>query len=281
MAANSALRRAVKRLLVRAIPERLYSYVQALVMAADIRSGRLSEPELGVLPVAVLPGDIAIDIGANYGLYSYHLSRAVGTTGRVYAFEPIPFTYHSLRLVARILRMRNVEAFAKGCSDRTGPCVFRVPLQDSGAIAAGLAHIRPEPASDDMHSMGGRGTREIAADLVALDEFLPPLPDVSFVKCDIEGAELYAFKGFERTIATHSPTVVCEIEQRHLSRFGLRREQVFAFFAEHGYRSFVWQDGGLRDADSSGAVPEGNVIFVHPRRLARVASLVYGERSSS
>lgn len=82
-----------------------------------------------------------LDIGANYGLYTYHLSRAVGPSGRVYAFEPVPFTSATLRLVSRILHLGNVELIPKGCGDRAAKVPFTLPIQASGAISAGLAHI--------------------------------------------------------------------------------------------------------------------------------------------
>src|SRR5947208_12661461 len=86
-----------------------YKYFQGLSKAWDIRSGSWSEPELDLIPFAVRPGETAVDVGANYGLYSFHLSKAVGPAGRVYAFEPVPFTYETLRLVSKALRLRNVE----------------------------------------------------------------------------------------------------------------------------------------------------------------------------
>ncbi len=38
------------------------------------------------------PGQQAIDVGANYGVYSLSIAMAVGPTGRVWAFEPASST---------------------------------------------------------------------------------------------------------------------------------------------------------------------------------------------
>ncbi|HYF24457.1 MAG TPA: FkbM family methyltransferase [Baekduia sp.] len=276
MAANSPARRAAKRLLMRALPERAYATVQGWVMAADIRSGRLSEPELALVPLAVHDGDTAVDIGANYGLYTYHLSRAVGPGGRVHAFEPIPFTYAALRVAARLLRLRNVDLHAKGCADREGRCTFEVPVQHSGAIAAGLAHLRVADMATGPVPEGCSATREVAGELVALDRFAPWPAGLSFVKCDIEGAELLALTGFAATIDEHLPTVLCEVEQRHLSRFGLRREDVLRFFTERGYAAFEVRDGALCEVTAP-ALRDGNLVFVHPARLARLTPLLAAE----
>src|SRR6476469_1137711 len=98
MAANSLPRRVIKKLLAPVLGERSYAVFQALAMGWDIRSGSWTEPELELIPLAVRPGDTVLDIGANFGLYAYHMGRAVGPSGKVYCFEPIPFTATTFRI---------------------------------------------------------------------------------------------------------------------------------------------------------------------------------------
>ena len=75
MAADSLPRRIAKRTLAPVLNETAYEVLQALAMAYDIWSGGLSEPELELIEYAVREGETALDIGANYGLYSYYLSQ--------------------------------------------------------------------------------------------------------------------------------------------------------------------------------------------------------------
>jgi len=100
MGANSLARRLLKKVLFPFLDKRGYQLIQCVAKAWDIRTGSWSEPELDLIPFAVQKGESVLDIGANYGLYTYHLSRAVGPSGRVYAFEPVPFTTATLRLVS-------------------------------------------------------------------------------------------------------------------------------------------------------------------------------------
>ena len=46
------------------------------------------EDQIKFLRRLLQPGQAVIDIGANYGVYSLSMARAVGPTGRVWAFEP-------------------------------------------------------------------------------------------------------------------------------------------------------------------------------------------------
>ena len=90
-----------------------YSYLQAWSMSRDIKAGRLIEPEIELLPYAVKEGEIVLDIGANYGLYTYYLSKLVGESGEVIAFEPIPFTYRTLLKVVNIFSLMNLSSNRK------------------------------------------------------------------------------------------------------------------------------------------------------------------------
>ena len=65
--------------------------------------------EIDLLCSFVKPGDCVLDVGANIGLYSLALSRAVGPSGRVIAVEPDPDNLALLR--------RNLQA--NGCTNVT------------------------------------------------------------------------------------------------------------------------------------------------------------------
>jgi FkbM family methyltransferase len=275
VAADSAPRRILKRVLAPILTDRTYQLIQSVAMAWDIRSGAMSEPEIDLIRYAVREGDTAIDIGANYGLYSYHLSRAVAANGRVYAFEPIPFTAGAFRLIARLLSFRNVELIEKGCGEAAGEVAFTVPVQESGAIIAGTVHMGARNNDRPGHERHARFTRtkKVTCQVVTVDDYLGNLKDVSFLKCDIEGADLYALRGAKRLIEQHHPIVVCEINPWFLEGFGIRVEDIVGFFAERGYGLFRYEQGRLR-ARSAADVVEDNWVFVHPDRQIRVAPLL-------
>ncbi len=282
MPANSTARKLLKRVLFPLVNERIYQLAQCAAKAWDIRTGVWAEPELQLIPFAVKPGESVLDIGANYGVYSYHLSRAVGKWGRVYAFEPVPFTYETCKLVGKFLGFRNVELIQQGCSDRSGTVSFTLPVQESGAISAGLAHLsgrndrRPGKERYAIYDL----TRELACEVVALDEFLPALSNLSFMKSDIEGADLLAMRGASRMIERHHPTVQCEINPWFLEGFGIAPQAFGDFFEERGYRMYHYEPSGSRSRlraaslDALGTFSTHNYLFIHPSRAERFASLL-------
>ena len=268
MTSSSPGRHRTKSLLRPLMGGRAYALLHAAAKAWDIRTGRWSEPELDLVARLVRPGETAVDVGANFGLWSCHLSRAVGAAGRVVAVEPIPPTVASLRRVVRLLRLRNVEILDRGLSDAPGRVTFVLPLQASGAINAGLAHVGGRAGA----SVAGVDHLEVECEVVRLDD-VGVAGDVAFLKCDIEGAELSALRGGEELLRRHAPTLLLEVDPGFLEGYGLAPEDVFVFLAGLGYGPpHRFEEGHLRPAE--GAEATGNLLFVHPRRADRVAAMV-------
>jgi FkbM family methyltransferase len=276
MGANSLPRRVLKRVLAPLLPEPAYRIVQAVAMGWDIRSGAFTEPELDLISYGVRPGETAIDIGANYGLYSYHFSRAVGPSGKVYAFEPVPFTAKTFKLIGTALRFNNVTLFEKGCGDKPGKLRFRVPIAESGSIMAGVVHLAARDNERDGRQQHARFERskEIECDIVTLDDVIPnDQRTVSFIKCDIEGADYFALKGAAKIIEKHKPTVVSEINPWFVEGFGLTVEQLVSFFTDQGYKLYRYENKQLIETPIEKVV-EDNWVFVHPSRMDRFRSIL-------
>lgn len=129
----------IKRILYRLFGPDLHFHFQYLGKVQDIEQRKVWEKELYLIPLVTRKGETAIDIGANYAVYSYYFSKAIGETGQVYAFEPIPFTYKICQRLLKHFDLHNVQLFDKGCGNQNGKAIFETPLQSFGANSAGLA----------------------------------------------------------------------------------------------------------------------------------------------
>jgi FkbM family methyltransferase len=58
--------------------------------------GEYSEGEIDLFRQIVRRGMVVLDIGANIGVFTVYLATAVGSSGRVYSFEPQRALYHVL-----------------------------------------------------------------------------------------------------------------------------------------------------------------------------------------
>ena len=261
--------------------DRSYSVLQAIAMAWDIRRGNWQEDELRLLPHLVRPGETAIDIGANFGLYAYHLSNLLGPQGRVVCFEPVPFTAMTFRLVGRLLRFRGVELVNKGCGEEAGRVTFTLPVSNTGAISAGLSHFagrRDDRPGRERHAQfDEKLTRDIECEVTTLDTFLPDLKDVSVLKSDIEGADLLALRGARETLERHHPTIITEVNTWFLEGFGLKLADMYEYLGGLGYTAYSFKGGRLVDASHEDAARGTNWIWVHPSRRDRLSSLLPGQ----
>lgn len=274
MPADSQFRRLVKRILQPLLPEFAYVALQAPVIASDIVTGAWNEPETDLVSLALRPGETAVDVGANFGMFTWHLSKAVGPEGKVFAFEPLPFTAKVFSSVTRRLALTNVTFFNRGCSDRPGRVSLTVPLQPSGGYATGLAHVagRADDRPGKETQVRWEATRDVSVELVTLDDCLSSVRGVALIKCDIEGAEPLAFRGAKRMIAESHPTVICEINPWYLEGFGLSLDDLLGPFKALGYQFYRYggEPGACRLTRVADAeIVEDNYIFIHPSRLER------------
>ena len=262
MSANSLPRKIVKTLLV-PFP-RLREYLQTIAMAKDIYTNNWAinnEPEIFWIKSILNSGDIAIDVGANYGLYTYNLSKAVGDNGFVYAFEPIPYTFSCLTRIIKLFRLKNVEIINKGCSDSEGKIKFSIPLQKNGTISAGLAFIDMDEKKRSIRlSKGDHSdiiTKEL--DIIKIDDL--DYNKVSFIKVDVEGAELKVLKGAINTIKNLRPIIMIEIEDRWIESYNIKREDIDSFFNDLNYQTHHYSDGILVKCDIN-STKINNFIFI-------------------
>lgn len=99
-----------------------------------------------VVDAVVRRGDVVVDVGANFGLYTDRLARVVGRHGAVYAFEPHPvYTRHLVRIATS---RKNVTFLPLAVSDRCSKARLSVPVMDEEANPSMSAlRVSPERAS--------------------------------------------------------------------------------------------------------------------------------------
>jgi len=85
------------------------------------------EPEFRMLADWVTEGDSVIDVGANIGIFTAALSQLVGPKGHVFAFEPIPDTFHLLTANSRLFAFPNVTLLNAAASNASRLVWMEVP----------------------------------------------------------------------------------------------------------------------------------------------------------
>jgi FkbM family methyltransferase len=199
-----------------------------------------AEPELLGLDAVVRTGDEVIDVGAALGMYTVPLADLVGRAGRVSSFEPQRrgiFTVRLLRVLTGPHRGR-VSRVALG--PREGTSTIVVPYHNGFPI---FGHGHVEAGADDEH---GRQHRSHAP-MSTIDSWCAQnqIGRVSFIKVDVEGFEPAVIEGAIATIDRDRPSLLLEIEDRHLARYGRTAAGFVSEIHERWpeYRMYSWVDG--------------------------------------
>jgi FkbM family methyltransferase len=161
---------------------------------------RKGEAELHLLPDIVPRDRVAIDVGANKGVYTHLLANL---TPHVHAFEPNPKAY---RWLTRALPA-NVTAHRIALSDKDGDSLLYVP-KHHGGYSNQHGSLR-EGTALAPHGAVPTATRTL--DSCALT-------NVGFIKIDVEGFEAEVLAGAQGTIHQSKPVLLIEIEEQHTGR---------------------------------------------------------------
>ena len=141
--------------------------------------------ERRLLRGVLFPGAVAVDAGANIGIYSQFLARCVGPAGVVYSFEPAPENFKRLRAATR--RFSNVHVSQAAVGERSRP---------SELYVCDTLNVDHRTYLTD-----NSARRVVQIEMVALDDYFEPGQRIDLIKMDIQGYELHALRGASRVLA--------------------------------------------------------------------------------
>ncbi|MEK6840551.1 MAG: FkbM family methyltransferase [Nanoarchaeota archaeon] len=197
------------------------------------------EPEMAVIPKIVHNPEVIIDIGANYGPYSFFLSKLY-PEARIFAFEPAKSSYYILKRITKEFNLSNVTLLKKGLGAKEEKKDIITPLQYT--ILAYVSGKNIQKSSKD-------SVEEI--EITTLDKFFVrnKISKIDFIKCDVEGFELEVFKGAKKTIRKFKPLILVEIEERHTKKYGINPDKVMKFFKGLGYNYYSLKNENVEKTD--------------------------------
>ena len=172
-------------------------------------------------------GDVIMDLGGNLGIVSVYLSRLAGPKGRVYVFEPDEKNFGLLSQNLVLNRADNIVPVKKGVWNRNGTLEFF-----SGGNYTSSFHktdyIEKEKAKYNVKKVT----------VVKLDDAARELKvkKLDLLKIDIEGSEIQALEGGEKTIKKFKPEIIVET---HIIAGKSSEEGVKRVLEGFGYRKIV------------------------------------------
>jgi FkbM family methyltransferase len=152
------------------------------------------------------PGMHVVDIGANIGLYSCLAHSAIGSSGKIWSFEPNPIIFARLKKNLALNRVDEAQLF--NCA--LGNVESEVTLYSPSGQTHGLSSLQ---------NQGWQNTVQVKVPCHRLDNVINQ-DRIDVIKIDVEGAEKLVLEGAVNIIRTHKPKLIIEFNPTGTAEFG-------------------------------------------------------------
>lgn len=224
----------------------------SLIEALNFGSSEKEETEM-ILSL-MKKGFTFFDIGANVGWYTVKIAKTV-EKANIFSFEPIPQTFAILKKNTEINEIKNPKLYNFGFSSENKKTSFYFYEQGSGN--ASLKNVSHRTR-----------IKKITARVKKLDDFVKENHlKIDFIKCDVEGAELFVFKGGFATIRDDKPIIFVEMLRKWTAGFGYNPNVTIQLLADIGYKCFAIEKKKLKEfIKMDEQTKETNFIFLHKEK---------------
>ena len=172
---------------------------------------------------------VILDIGANLGIMTAHLSRRFPKE-TIHAFEPEPNNLAILHKIVNSKKLDNVEIHPIALGDKN--TTLEMVLPKNGQVKMqGLSHV-VHPSIKEWNE--GDTFKVQSNKLDDLD-----LPPVAGIKMDVENFEIFVLKGAAEIIRRDHPVIYLELWENE------NRDQCFAFLEQLEYQAYVVDQNNL------------------------------------
>jgi FkbM family methyltransferase len=222
------------------------------------------EPEMtAFIREQLRPNGTFVDVGANLGYYSILAGFGVGWSGRVYSFEPNPRLFDLL--------VRNVSANWMKSFVTPEPLAVYEDARTTDFFVSRHFAGNSTLASLDVVETELDTISKISVQTVSLDEYFADYRDpIDVIKIDIEGAELFAFRGM-RELLKRNPNVavVCEWSQNQMKAQDSDPAELLEEFRRHDFKIYRIEPvfRPVEPADSLLDVEYCDIALMRPDRV--------------
>lgn len=158
----------------------------------------------------------AVDIGANYGLMSYNMSKHFN---KVSSFEIVPEINECLKLNVEKFALKNVTIYDCGLGNKEELVSINFDINSTFST-----HVDPSSKKGNIQ-------------VKTLDSF--NFVDVDFIKIDAEGYETFIVQGGINTITKYKPVILYE-RKNHSSRYDQDINAVLNLLSDYGYKELEY-----------------------------------------
>lgn len=217
---GEAMKQMVKRAIAGSVLETFVHGARARISGGAAWKGFVYDQEtFRVMDRCIDKQANCVDVGAHQGDILIEILRRA-PDGRHLAVEPIP---HFARLLEeRFAGNANVMIIDAALSDELGTTTFNLVV--SNPAYSGIKRRRFDRPDEVVE--------EIEVRLVRLDDLVDPSTKISFVKIDVEGAEVQVLRGAKQLLKRNKPVVVFEHGLGGADVYGTGPDDVWAVLVQ-------------------------------------------------
>lgn len=246
------------------IKMRLYKSDAAAVPSTILSFGEYEQLELQTTGrmISFIKDCVVFDIGANLGWYTLNICKRFPDV-RCFAFEPIDETINKLKETLQLNEISNAEIYNFGFMDYSGELDFFYDTVASGASS--IADLRELPT-----------TKVHKCTVKTMDDFVTEnnVPRIDFIKCDVEGAELFVYKGGIQSLEKFKPIVFSEMLRKWSAKCGYHPNQIIEIFKDLGYSCYILEENGslTKFGEVTDETEATNYFFLHNEKHRDIIS---------
>jgi len=221
------MKSAIKYILHKFLGFKNYLFVFSLFKIYTLRRDK-NEKDFFQFLALIPSGTIVLDIGANIGIMTVHLARAIKNI-TVYSFEPMPNNITAFKRVITYFKLSNVKLFEIALGNTEGEAEMVMPVINAVRMQ-GLSHVVHTSITENNE---GERFKVPLKMLDKMEELTNASQRISAIKIDVENFEFFVLDGAQNLIIKNKPFVYAELWENE------NREKCFELFKNLNYKTVV------------------------------------------
>ena len=191
-------------------------------------NGVYGELDTKIIREEIHEGDIVIDVGANIGYYTLIFAQLVGSSGKVFAFEPEPKNFEILKKNIEINNYQNIVAEQKIVSDKSG--IVKLFIAEHGIVGH---RINQQKSSQKF----------IEVESIILDNYIKKLNldnKINFIKIDVEGSEPKVLEGAKEIMQkSNQLKIFTEFNREAVKKYSVEPKEMIDLLYRNGFKIYL------------------------------------------